>query len=118
MLLQATTKMSEFMTIHASHFGCIKSAVLTVLRQMYIDSSCAGLGIGIKISGLSIGPAVTDPNEGCYITRCTFLLMHVIPRAGDKLKRPTKKSFHMFSFDDTKEKVALRFEGEKGQDAI
>ena len=49
MLLQATTKMSEFMTLHASHFGCIKSAVLTVLRQMYIDGSCPGLGMGIKI---------------------------------------------------------------------
>ena len=39
-------------------------------------------------------------------------------QTGDKLKSPTKKSFHVFSFDDTEEKVALRFEGEKGQDAI
>ena len=39
-------------------------------------------------------------------------------QTGDKLKRPTKKPFHVFSFDDTEEKVALRFEGEKGQDAI
>ena len=49
---------------------------------------------------------------------CTFLLMHIIPRAMDKLKRPTKESFHVFSFDDTEEKVAVRREGEKGQDAI
>ena len=39
-------------------------------------------------------------------------------RAGDKLKRPTKKSFHVFSFDDTEENVAVRFEGEKGQHAV
>ena len=106
------------MTIHPSHFGCIKSAVLKGLRQMYIDGSCPGLGIGIKISGLSVGPSVIDPNEDCCITRCTFLLTYIIPRAGDKLKRPTKKSFHVFSFDDTEKKVAVRFEGEKGRDAI
>ena len=106
------------MTIHPSHFGCIKSAVLKGLKQMYIDGSCPGLGIGIKISGLSVGPSVIDPNEECCITRCTFLLTYIIPRAGDKLKRPTKKSFHVFSFDDTEKKVAVRFEGEKGRDAI
>ena len=106
------------MTIYPSHFGCIKSAVVTGLRQVYIDGSCPGLGIGIKISDVSVGPSVTDPNKGCYITRCTFLLTHIIPRAGDKLKRPTRKSFHVFSFNDTEEKVAVRFEGEKGQDVI
>ena len=106
------------MTIHPSHFGCIKSAVLTGLRQMYIDGSCPGLGIGIKISDASVGPAVIDPNKGCYILRCTFLLMHISSKAGDKLKRPTKESFHVLSFDDTEEEVAVRFEGDKGQDVI
>ena len=106
------------MTIHPSHFGCIKSAVLKGLKQMYIDGSCPGLGIGIKISGLSVGPSVIDPNEECCITRCTFLLTYIIPRAGDKLKRPTKKSFHVFSFDDTEENAAVRFEGKKGKNAI
>ena len=52
------------------------------------------------------------------ITRSTFLLTHIIQRAGDRLKRPTKKSFYVFSFDDTEEKFAVRFEGEKGQDAV
>ena len=84
---------------------------------MYIDGSCPGLGIGIKISGLLVGPSVIDANEGCCITRCTFLLTHIIPRTGNKLKSPTKKSFHVFSFDDTEEKVAVRFECEKDQDA-
>ena len=106
------------MTIHNSHFGCIKSAVLAGLRQMYIDGSCSSLGISIKIAGLSVGPSVIDPNKGCYTTMCTFLLTHIVPRAGEKLKRPTKKSFHVFSFDDTEEKVAARFEGKKGQDEI
>ena len=118
MFLLTTTKMSEFMTIHLSHFGCIKSTILAGLRKMYIDSSWPNLGIGIKISGASIGPSVINPNEGCCITRCTFLLTHIIPRAGDKLKKPTKEPFYVFSFDDTEEKVAVRFEGEKGQDAI
>ena len=45
-------------------------------------------------------------------------MTHIIPRAGDRMKKPTKKSFHVFSFDDTEEKVAMRFEGEKGQDEI
>ena len=69
-------------------------------------------------SGVSVGPSVIDANEGCCITRCTFLLTHIIPRAGDKLKRPAKKSFHVFSYEDTEEKVAVRFEGEKDQHAI
>ena len=106
------------MTIHPSHFGCIKSTVLTGLRQMYIDCSCLSLGIGIKISDLSVGPSIIDTNEGCCITRCTFVLTHMIPSAGDNLKRPTKESFYAFSFDDTEEKVVMRFEGEKGQKAI
>ena len=94
--------------------SCFNRAETNVYRQFLPD-----LGIGIKISGLSVGPSVIDLNEGCYITRCTFLLTHIIPRTGDKLKNPTKESFHVFSFDDTEEeKVAVRFEGEKGQDAI
>ena len=68
--------MSEFMSIHPFHFGYIKSADLTGLSQIYIDGSCPSLGIGIKISGLSVGPSVIDPNEGCCIRRCTFLLTH------------------------------------------
>ena len=64
MFLQSTTNMCEFMTTNPSHFGCIKSAVLTGLRQMYIDGFCPGLGIGIKISDVTVGPAVIDPNEG------------------------------------------------------
>ena len=117
MFLLTTTKMSEFMTIYPSHFGCIKSTILAGLRKMYIDSPCPNLGIGIKISDASIGPSVIDRNKGCCITRCTFLLTH-IPKAGNKLKKPTKEPFYIFSFDDTEEKVAARFEGEKGQDAI
>ena len=103
MFLQTTTKMSDFMTIHPSHFGCIKSAVLTGLRKMYTDSSCLNLFIGIKISGVLVGLSVIDPNEESCITRCTFLLTHFIPGIGDKLKKPTKESFHVFSFDDTEE---------------
>ena len=118
MFLLATTKLSEFMTIHPSHFGCIKSTILTGLRQMYIDSFCLSLGIGIKISNVSINPAIIDPNEGFCITRCTFLLTHIISNVGDKLKKPTKDPFQVFSFDDTEDKLAMRFEGEKGQDAI
>ena len=106
------------MTIHPSHFGCIKSTILTRLKQMYIDSSYPNLGTDIEMSGVHVGPAIIDPNEGCYVAACTFLLTHIIPRTGDKLKRTAKKSFHVFSFDDTEEKVAVRFEGEKDQDAI
>ena len=73
---------------------------------MYIDGSYPGLGISIKISDVSVDPSVIDPNKGCWITRCTFLLTHIIPWAGGKLKRPTKESFHVFSFDDAEEKVA------------
>ena len=36
-----------------------------------------------------------------------------MPRADDKLKRPTKESVHVSSFDDTEKKAAVRFEGEK-----
>ena len=104
--------MSEFMTIHPSQLGCVKSSILTGLRRMYIDSSCPNLGIGIKISDVSAGPSVIHPNEGCCITRCTFLLSDIIPKVGDRLKKPTKEPFYVFSFDDTEEKVAVRFEGD------
>ena len=73
MFLLTTTKMSEFMTIHPSHFGCIKSTVLAGMRKMYIDISCPNLGIGIKISGVLIGPAMTDPNKGCCVVMCIFI---------------------------------------------
>ena len=46
------------------------------------------------------------------MTRCTFLLTHIIPGIGDKLKKSTKESFHVFSFDDTEEKIVVRFEGD------
>ena len=110
--------MSEFMTIHLCHFGCIKYAVLTGLRQVYINGSCPGLDTGVKITDVLVFPSVIDPNKGCYITRCTFLSTHIISRVGDKLKRPTKNSFYVFSFDDTEEKVAVRFRGKKVQDVI
>ena len=118
MFLLTTTKMSEFVMLHPSQLGCVKSSILTRLKQMDIDSSCPNLGIGIEISGAHVGPAITEPNEGCCITRCIFLLPHIIPKAGDKLKKPTKKPLYVFSFNDTEEKVTMRFEGEKGQDAI
>ena len=73
MFLQTIAKMSEFMTIHPSQLGCVKSSILTLLKQMYIDSSCPNLGISIKISDVPIGPSVIDPNEGFCIMRCTFL---------------------------------------------
>ena len=73
---------------------------------------------GIKFSNVSINPAIIDPNEGFCITRCTFLLSHIIPNVRDKLKKPTKEPFYVFSFDDTEDKLAMRFEGKKGQDAI
>ena len=85
---------------------------------MYIDSFCPNLGMGIKISNGSINSPIIDPKEGCFLVKCTFLLQHIILKIGDNLKKNTKESFHVFSFDDTEEKVAVRFEGEKGQDAI
>ena len=72
MFLLTTTKMSKFMTIHPSHFGCVKSSILTRLKQMDINSSCPNLGIGIKISDASIDPSIIDPNEGCSVAMCTF----------------------------------------------
>ena len=46
-------------------------------------------------------------------------MTHIIHSVRDKLKKPTKEPFYVFSFDDIEEKVAVRFEGEEGvQDAI
>ena len=112
-----TIKMSKFITIHLSHFGCIKSTILTGLRQMHIDSSCPNLGICIKISNVFINSAIIDSSKGCCLVTCPFLLQHIIPKIGDKLKKTTKEPFYVFLFDDTEEKVVVRFEGEKGQDA-
>ena len=72
MFLQTTTKMSEFMTIRPSHFECIKSAVLTGMRLMYIDGSCPGLGIGIKILDVSVGPPIIDPTKNVALQGVHF----------------------------------------------
>ena len=112
MFLPKITTMSEFVMLHPSQFGCVKSSILTLLKQMYIDSSCPNLGTGIEISDVHVSSAIIDSNEGCCVAMCTFLLTHIIPNFGDKLKKPTKESFHNFLFDDTEEKVAVRFEGE------
>ena len=45
-------------------------------------------------------------------------MTYIISGIGDKLKKPTKNFFHVFSFDDTEDKVAVRFEDKKGQDGI
>ena len=115
MFLPTITRMSEFVMLYPSQFGCAKSSILTRLNPMYIDSSCPNLDIGIKIPSMCINSTVIDPKEWCCVARCTFLLRHIIANPGDKLKKPTKKSFHVFSFDDTEEKVAVRFEGEGSQ---
>ena len=90
------TKRSEFIILHRFHFRCVKSAVLKMLKQMYINNSCPKLGIGIEISNTSINSAIIDPNEGCCLVRCTFLLHHIIPRAGDKLKKTHQWIFLWF----------------------
>ena len=90
------TKMNEFTILHPSHFGCSKSTVLAMLKQLYINNSCPNLGIGIEISNTSINSAIIDPNEGCCLVRCTFLLHHIIPRAGDKLKKTHQWIFLWF----------------------
>ena len=115
MFLPTITRMSEFVMLYPSQFGCAKSSILTRLNPMYIDSSCPNLDIGIKIPSMCINSTVIDPKEWCCVARCTFLLRHIIPSPGDKLTKSTKKSFHVFSFDDTEEKVAVRFEGERSQ---
>ena len=64
---------------------------------MYIDGSCPGLGIGIKISGLLVVLLVIDPNKVCCITRCTFSLMHIIPRARELVEKAHQEIFsHVF----------------------
>ena len=97
-----TTKMSKFITIHLSQFGCIKSTILTGLRQMHKDSSCPNLGICIKISNVSINSAIIDSSKGCCLVTCAFLLQHIIPKIGGKLKKTTKEPFYVFLFDDTR----------------
>ena len=89
------TKMSEFIILHPSHFGCLKSAVLLMLKQMYINNSCPNLGIGIEISYTSINSVIIDPNEGCCLVRCTFLLHHIIPGLGTNLKKNSPMNLFM-----------------------
>ena len=106
------TRMSECVILHPSRSGCVKSSILTRLKQMHIDSSCPNLGIDSEISDVHVSSAIIDSNKGCCVAMCTFLLTHIIPNFGGKLRKPTKKSFHIFLFDNTEEKVAVRFEGE------
>ena len=74
--------MNEFKMTNPSHFGSIKSTILTGLRQMYIDSFCPNLGMGIKISNGSINSPMIDPKEVCFLVKCTFLLQHIINKLG------------------------------------
>ena len=80
------------MKIHPSHFECIKSTILTGLGQMYIDSSCPNLGIAIKISNVSLNPAIIDPNEGLCLVKSNFLPQHIIPNIWDNLKKKQKQN--------------------------
>ena len=43
---------------------------------MYIDSSYPNLGTDNEMSGVHVGPAIIDPNEGCCVAACTFLLTY------------------------------------------
>ena len=86
------------------------------LRQMYIAGSCPSLDIGIKISGLSVGPSVIDPNEGCCITRCTFCWHISFPGLGQVEK--THQEIFSCIFIWWHRKKSWRFEGKKCQDAI
>ena len=92
--------------------SCFNRAETDVYKQFLHKFS-----IGIKISNVPINSAIIGPNGGCCLVKSTFLLQHIIPKIGDNLKNPPKNLF-MFSFDDTEEKVAVRFESEKGQDTI
>ena len=47
-----------------------------------------------------------------------YIFIDTYSQGREQIKKPTKEPFYIFSFDDTEEKVAARFEGEKGQDAI
>ena len=81
--------------INPSHFGCTNSTMLTGLRQMYIDSSCPNLGICIKISNGSIDSPITDPNEGCFLVKFTFLLqLHL--KLGTNWEKTPKNLFMCF----------------------
>ena len=106
------TRISEFVILHPSQSGRVKSSILTRLKQMHIDSSFPNLGIDTEMSDVHVSSAIIDSNERCCVAMCTFLLTHIIPSFGGKLRKPTKKSFHIFLFDNTEEKVAVRFEGE------
>ena len=94
MFSRITTKMIELITLHPSHFGCVKSSILTRLKQMYIDCPCPNLGIDIEISRVSVDLAIIDPNEGCCLTRCTFLLQHF--QNWRQIGKTHKESFHIF----------------------
>ena len=99
MFLLTTIKMSGFITIHPSHFGCITSTILAGMKP------CPNLGIGIKIPDVSIDPLVIDPKEGCCVVMCTFLLTHIIPGIGDKLRKPTKNLFMCFHLMTQKKRL-------------
>ena len=95
-----STKVTEFITIHPSHFELIKPTVLAILWKMYVDSSCSNFCIGIKISDASMSQSVIDPNEGCCIIRCTFLLTHIIPgmeAIWNGLPKSPSTSFHLMT---------------------
>ena len=70
---------------------------------MYIDGYFPGLGIGIKVSDVSVGPSVIHSNEGCCWRQAE--------------KTHLKIFSYVFNWN-TEEKVAMRFKGQKGQDTI
>ena len=75
MFLLTTTKMSKSMTIHPSHIGCVKSSILTWLKQMYIDSSCPNLEISIKLSDVLIGQSLTLAKD--FASRDVHFCYHI-----------------------------------------
>lgn len=119
MFKSTLTRLAETVVVLLSHLGNVKSSVLTSLWQMYIDLSCPNLGIGLNMKSVRIKGVFLDVDNGNCMADVTFVLRHVVPVIGSIIKKPEEShkqnDLEVVLFDETTEKVAVRFQ-DGGQD--
>ena len=63
------TKTTEIVLIPPSDLVCLRSSILTSLRQMYIDLSCSRLGISLNVKDMKTRSIVVNPENALDLSQ-------------------------------------------------
>lgn len=106
------TRMQEKIIVPPSYFGSMTNIIFFIrqrLAQMYIHLSCPMLGIGLKISNISILNMLIDPDSGSSIASVEFSLTHLKPQQGKVFHHTPYVMRYDVTFDSVEEKIVVYF---------